>query len=440
MLDRLDAAVAFAKRYGTQLAVLFVDLDKFKEINDVFGHAVGDLALTHVAQCLSSSVRAADTVSRLGGDEFVVLLTEVSNGSDAKLVGQKILDQLGAPCQIGTHLLRLSASIGISLYPAHAQDAATLVERADTAMYRAKRNGAGQCVSHGDSVCASDSQAVALHGTAPGHLPQTPLAPSGQASLPADLQAANEQLLLAALHAQELQEVMQDAQSQLTAFLVFAEGELRNPQAPNRLAADQLRRLPSDEALLPLAQALVETQAAHMTRLVTNLLDMSRRNPSPRRFERTPVNVLCVVERAIKSMESITSARSQKITPLGTLGPLGLLGSSAHLQLVLSDLLYHASRHTQEGGVIEVTTAKVGEQIVITVKDEGLGMTDEALLKVFEPVVPGVRALGVQGLGSEIGLVEAKQWVEAHGGTVVASSPGQGLGCQFVVTLPLSAA
>lgn len=146
LLDRLSGAVTIAKRYGTQLAVLFVDLDKFKEINDSFGHAVGDEALKLVARCLVSSVRAADTVSRQGGDEFVVLLAEVSNGSDAMLVAQKMLDLLAEPSQIGPHLLRLSASIGISLYPEDGEDAATLIERADAAMYQAKRRSNGSCV------------------------------------------------------------------------------------------------------------------------------------------------------------------------------------------------------------------------------------------------------------------------------------------------------
>jgi diguanylate cyclase (GGDEF)-like protein len=149
LLDRLALAIAIAKRRRGRLALLFLDLDNFKQINDTLGHAVGDEVLKLAAQCLESSVREADTVSRHGGDEFLILLTEVAHATDAVLVAEKVIAALGAPSRVGEHVLRLTASIGISLYPDDGEDADTLIDRADAAMYRAKRDGLGSFAFYG---------------------------------------------------------------------------------------------------------------------------------------------------------------------------------------------------------------------------------------------------------------------------------------------------
>ncbi len=150
LLDRLVHAIATAKRHRGRLALLFLDLDNFKQINDTLGHAVGDEVLKLVAHCLASSVREADTVSRHGGDEFLILVTEVRQASDAALVAAKVIAALDAPSRVGGHVFYLKASIGISIYPEDGEDAATLIDRADTAMYRAKRDGLDSFVSHHD--------------------------------------------------------------------------------------------------------------------------------------------------------------------------------------------------------------------------------------------------------------------------------------------------
>ena len=141
--DRLQVALANAHRHNLHVALLFLDLNQFKQINDMLGHALGDEVLKQVAVCLSSSVRVTDTVSRYGGDEFLVLLTDIRDASEVVLIVEKIITALGAPLQIGNHVLRLSASIGISLYPDHGRDAPTLTDCADAAMYFAKRQGLG---------------------------------------------------------------------------------------------------------------------------------------------------------------------------------------------------------------------------------------------------------------------------------------------------------
>jgi diguanylate cyclase (GGDEF)-like protein/PAS domain S-box-containing protein len=139
--DRLTQSMAMACRHGKQLAVLFLDLDSFKHINDGLGHDVGDCVLRCVAHRLLTCVRSSDTVSRLGGDEFVVLLSEVTDAQDAAICAQKILIALSAPYHIDDHELQLTASIGVGAYPSDGTDAETLMKQADRAMYHAKSVG-----------------------------------------------------------------------------------------------------------------------------------------------------------------------------------------------------------------------------------------------------------------------------------------------------------
>ena len=143
MLDRLESAIATARRRETRIAVLFIDLDNFKHINDTFGHAAGDEALKLASRRLQSAVRDSDTVSRHGGEEFLVLLPDISQAADAASIAQKLLDALAAPARAGVHRLHLSASVGITIYPEDAEDAQTLIDRADAAMYQSKRRGPG---------------------------------------------------------------------------------------------------------------------------------------------------------------------------------------------------------------------------------------------------------------------------------------------------------
>jgi diguanylate cyclase (GGDEF)-like protein len=139
--DRINQAIELARRSGTQLAVMFLDLDRFKHINDSLGHAVGDLLLQSVARSLLGCVRHSDTISRQGGDEFVVLLPSIEHAADAALSAQKILLALALPHQVDGHVLHVSVSVGVSIYPYDGEDAETLIKSADTAMYCAKESG-----------------------------------------------------------------------------------------------------------------------------------------------------------------------------------------------------------------------------------------------------------------------------------------------------------
>lgn len=141
LTERLSQAILRGQRHNTQVALLYLDIDHFKRINDSLGHAVGDRLLQLMAERLSNSVRAVDTVCRQGGDEFVILLAEIEERDDAAQVAEKLLLATSAPQRIGTHEIQLSYSIGISVFPQDGFDAPSLLHRADIAMYQAKAKG-----------------------------------------------------------------------------------------------------------------------------------------------------------------------------------------------------------------------------------------------------------------------------------------------------------
>ncbi len=139
--NRLAQALLAARREKRQMAVIFIDLDRFKVINDTLGHHVGDLLLVEVAQRLSACVRESDIVARLGGDEFVVALTSIATDMDAAHVARKIIAAMEVPCDIDGKSLHISPSLGISLFPGNGEDVDALMKNADTAMYHAKEKG-----------------------------------------------------------------------------------------------------------------------------------------------------------------------------------------------------------------------------------------------------------------------------------------------------------
>jgi diguanylate cyclase (GGDEF)-like protein len=139
--DRLEQALAQASRDDHRVGVVFIDLDRFKSINDTLGHAIGDELLRGVAERLNGVVRAVDTVSRLGGDEFIIVLRQIAGPDDAVLVAEKIINALATPLSVQGHDLRVTPSIGISIFPDDGVGALQLMKNADTAMYHAKARG-----------------------------------------------------------------------------------------------------------------------------------------------------------------------------------------------------------------------------------------------------------------------------------------------------------
>ena len=139
--DRLEQALRQSRRNGNQVAVCYIDLDRFKQINDCHGHSAGDSFLLHIAALLSSQVREVDTVARQGGDEFILVLPELTDALEAEDICARVLDAIRTPVQVGAQIMTPSASIGISMYPGDGDDASVLLQHADSALYAAKRAG-----------------------------------------------------------------------------------------------------------------------------------------------------------------------------------------------------------------------------------------------------------------------------------------------------------
>ncbi len=160
--EKITHALASAGRSKTKSALLFIDLDQFKPINDNYGHETGDRVLLEVARRLQRSVRSSDIVGRFGGDEFVVLLANVASGDSANMVAAKMREALNQPIVVDSKSLCVSSSIGIALYPEHGKDEVELTEHADQAMYQAKQGGPNRIASYsGTASVTTESPAVA---------------------------------------------------------------------------------------------------------------------------------------------------------------------------------------------------------------------------------------------------------------------------------------
>lgn len=144
LIDRLEHALSIAQRHKTIVAVMFIDLDGFKKINDQYGHAAGDQILKDVAKRLKTSLREEDTISRYGGDEFVILIEHEGEAGNTEILSQKIINALSQPFDYDNHKLTIGCSIGISLYPQDGAIPEELLEKADAAMYQAKNSEQGQ--------------------------------------------------------------------------------------------------------------------------------------------------------------------------------------------------------------------------------------------------------------------------------------------------------
>jgi diguanylate cyclase (GGDEF)-like protein len=139
--DRLNQTLKQSKRYERKFALLFIDLDGFKSVNDTLGHDAGDELLIKVSERLLVSVRESDTVARLGGDEFTVILSTITTPDNAGMVARILIEKLSVPFAVKGHDTRIGASIGISVYPENGTDEEVLLKKADDAMYLAKKEG-----------------------------------------------------------------------------------------------------------------------------------------------------------------------------------------------------------------------------------------------------------------------------------------------------------
>ena len=432
LLDRFAQATASAKRRSTRLALMFLDLDDFKRINDEMGHVAGDEALQKVALRLGQAVREADTVSRYGGDEFLILLTEVSQAGDAAVIAGKLLAALAQPLRMGDRDLQLTASIGISIYPDDAESIEALIGHADAAMYRAKRQGPGRFALHGDLALPPPASPRAAALTAREQV----LAAHERRH--AQLQEANEQLVLAALGAQELQVAAERAQQRQADFMAAVAEELGNPFAPIRLAAAMLGRTSGDQVLLPRVRDLVDQQAARMSRLVEAASARSRAASILMSNAQQVSDLAVVIETEVHDARAVMNLRQQHLTVRVPAGAIVVHGGVERLSHVLGNLLDNASKYTPDGGTIRLDAVVQGASVELTVTDDGIGITPAAVSGIFEPFGQDSRAIGFNGPSTGIGLPVVRALVTELGGTVVADSAGNGHGSRFVVTLPLA--
>jgi signal transduction histidine kinase len=238
------------------------------------------------------------------------------------------------------------------------------------------------------------------------------------------------------LTAQELQVAAEQAQRRQAEFLALAARELRNPRAPIRLATAMLGRADADEPLLPRLQAIVEPQVAEISRFVGDLLEMSQLGGSTLALERKIVDMAAIIGEAVAAGRAFMDTRLQHFELHLPECALEVHGDPVRLAQVVTNLLDNASKFTPEGGRITLAVEVVGDTLVMTVSDTGIGITAQALPLLFKPFMQDIRAIGYSGIGLGIGLTVVRALVEGHGGSVVAHSAGSGLGSQFVVTLP----
>lgn len=436
LMDRFTQAIANAKRRQDRIAVLYIDLNRFKQINDTHGHAIGDLVLKRAAECMQSAVRESDTVSRHGGDEFLILLAEVSSLSDVLRVTDKVLAALGVPTNFGAHVLSLYASIGISIYPDDGDSADVLIDCADTAMYHAKREHLNSPVFYGQALLPAHTRdttvmAVTRRSTTPrGSDAAAPERRSCRRRM------ADTSTELDTEKARKLQQAAERAQRLQTEFLAVLAHEQRNALGPIRNVAALLGRLPINEPLLPRMQAIIERQVVHMARLVDDVLDISRVRTGKLRLERTHIDLIDIANQAVEACRPVLAACGQHLVTTLPAAPIMLMGDPVRLAQIFSNLLNNASKYSSHGDAIELLITADAEQAVIQIIDHGIGIAVEVLPSIFDLFVQDTQVTRFKGDGLGIGLTVVRELVVAHGGTVTASSAGAGTGATFVVMLP----
>jgi signal transduction histidine kinase len=250
-----------------------------------------------------------------------------------------------------------------------------------------------------------------------------------------EMREANEQLVIAALSAQQLQASAEHSLEQQRNILTLVAHELRNPLTPISMIAGRLVRVPSDE--LPRMQKLIEGQVRHMSRLVDDLLDVSRASTGKLRLNCCLIDMVPIILDAIEVCRPLMTAHHLLFTAELPEQTLAVDGDPVRLTQILGNLLGNAAKYTPAGGVVTLAVTVEGDSLTMSIRDDGIGISAKALPFIFEPFVQDVHAVGFNGAGLGIGLTVVRELVEAHGGTVIGMSDGDGKGSEFVVTLPL---
>ncbi|HTH80268.1 MAG TPA: HAMP domain-containing sensor histidine kinase [Ramlibacter sp.] len=251
-----------------------------------------------------------------------------------------------------------------------------------------------------------------------------------------ELDGENRKLLAAAGDARTREADAHEAQQRQTALLMMVAHELRNPLMPLRLAAHMLDGARGDGDAHARLQATIKGQVAQMSRLINDLVDGSRLRAGNFRIERTLVEVVPLLDLAIESARARIDSRRQRFDCVMPAGSLKVLGDPVRLVQVFGNLLDNSSKYTPEGGEISLEVDRGASAVAVTVRDNGIGITEEALPRVFDMFVRDAHAVEADSAGLGIGLAVVHQLVKAHEGTVVARSRGRNRGSEFVVTLP----
>jgi len=253
------------------------------------------------------------------------------------------------------------------------------------------------------------------------------------------LREANELLARAQADAKLVEAVALEAQRRQVTFLATVAHELRNPLMPLRLAAAMLDRARTDDVAHAKLQATITGQVAQITRLIGDLLEGSRISSGNFRLERTVIDLHGVLDRAIETSQPGMDARKHRFERSLPSGPVMVLGDAVRLVQVFGNLLENASKYTLDGGVISLRVGMRAHAVVVTISDNGIGISEQALPHVFEMFVRDQHATEVNEAGLGIGLAVVRELIKAHEGTVSAASAGQHRGSEFVVMLPVAA-
>ena len=253
----------------------------------------------------------------------------------------------------------------------------------------------------------------------------------------AQIREANEHLLVAAVHAHVSAEAAQRSSLDKEQFLAMLAHELRNPLAPIVSVLAVLRRIAHTDAKLPWIHDVLKRQIDHMTQLLNDLLEVSRMTGGKVVLKKRPIEVSDFMLDAIETSRPLILARQQKLTVNLPFEPLMIDGDPTRLSQIFANLLNNAGKYTLEGGSISFSAERRGEDVVVSVVDNGTGIAAEALPRVFDIFTQEGRSLDRSQGGLGIGLTVVRSLVELHGGAIVASSPGEGLGSSFIVTFPL---
>ena len=426
LLDRMETAVVMARRRDSLLAVMFLDLDHFKRVNDSLGHARGDEVLKLVARRLESVVRDSDTVSRFGGDEFVVLLPEISRVEDAGAIAEKILHVLAEPHDLAeAHDLASSdtgvrASIGISVFPDDGDEVPMLLHSADTAMYRAKKLPGSGYQFHSLPTLPD-----------PGVLDEVKSAENDQS-----LRQANERLVLKVLGKEPTDPETEAVHGRRVRFLAMVAHELRHPLAPIRTVAELIKQAGRDEDQLTRMRHVIDSQLFHMARLVDDLLDDSPTVVGRFRMDRGPMDLAHTLRGVAQKWRPTLALKDQTLHLRLPKAPVMLDGDASRLAQAFANLLDNASKYTPEGGHIRIFMRRNSRGVCVRMSDNGMGMPKGIIDCIFDLFSRGTQAMAVHKGGLGIGLAVARELVEAHGGTLSASSAGEDRGSQFDVFLP----